>query len=247
MRTKTIRCAYLVWPPLATKDPVTGQLGGVYYDLLERIGKDWNVKIDWVEEVGAGNRFEGFKTGRYDMLCLPTGATPERTAVSDFSLPFYFCPFYMVTKEGDTRFDTNRKKANDPAISMLTIEGYMVKSIIEAEFPKAKIQTLPELSTDSDVLMSVQMGKADATVAESVLLADYMANNPGKLHRVSGPPVRFSGGTIPFPLNEPQLRAKLNTTLQYYLDTGVIEKILMKHNIGPDKVLRVADPYKHLP
>jgi len=247
MRTKTIRCAYLVWPPFMMKDVTTGKLSGIYYDLLERMGKDWSMKIDWSEEVGAANRFEGFASSRYDMICSPVGATPERTAASDFSIPMAYLPFHLFARPDDTRFDGAYDKANNENVTLLTVDGYMAATIIKSEFPKAKLSTLPNLSTDADILMSIQMSKADASVCENIMASDYMKNNPGKVKRVPGPPLRFAGETVAFPLNEPQLRAKINTTLQYYLDTGVIEKILMSYDLGPDKLLRVAKPYTEAP
>lgn len=247
MRTKTIRCAYLLWPPFMTRDMNTGKLSGVYYDLMERMAKDWSMKINWTEEVGAANRFEGFATGRYDMLCSPVGATPERTAISDFSLSFTYVPFYLYVRADDTRFDRAYEKANDENVSMITLDGYMAATIIKSEFPKAKLTTLPNLSTDADILLSIQMGKADASVCDSIMASDYIKNNPGKVKRAEGPPVRFSTETIAFPLSEPQLRVKLNTTLQYYLETGVMDKILMRYDLGPDKLLRAAKPYEAVP
>lgn len=244
MRTKTIRCAYLLWPPFMQKDLNTGKLSGIYFELLERVAKDWSMKVDWAEEVSAANRFDGFATGRYDLLCGPVGATPERTAVSDFSIPLAYLPFYLFTRPDVTRFDNDYSKANDENVSMLTIDGYMAATIIKSEFPKAKLSTLPGLSTDADILMSIQTGKTDASVCEYILASDFMKNNPGKVKRVPGPPLRFAGETIAFPLGELQLKTKLNTTLQYYLDTGVIEKILMNYDLGPEKLLRVAKPYQ---
>lgn len=247
MRTKTIRCAYLVWPPYMTRDTTTGQLGGVYYDLLERMAKDWSMKVDWAEEVGTANRFEGFAAGRYDMLCSPVGATPERTAVSDFSIPMGYQPFYLYARADDTRFDNAYDKANDPAVTFLTLDGYMASTIIKSEFPHATMKSLPNLSSDSEVLMSIQMGKADASVCEASMASAFIQNNPDKIKRVAGPPVRVAGETISFPLNEPALKTKINTTMQYYLDTGVLDKILTANTLTPEKFLRVAKPYQSAP
>ncbi|MDD3182929.1 MAG: transporter substrate-binding domain-containing protein [Alphaproteobacteria bacterium] len=244
MRTKTIRCAYLVWPPYMTRDATTGKLGGVYYDVLERMAKDWSMKVDWAEEVGTANRFEGFATGRYDMLCSPVGATPERTAVSDFSIPMGYQPFYLYARADDMRFDNAYNKVNDQSITLLTLDGYMAAAIIKSEFPNAKLLSLPNLSSDADVLMSIQMGKADASVCDPSLSGAFLKNNPGKMKQVDGPPIRILGETISFPLNEPQLRAKINTTIQFYLDTGVIDKILTANTLTPEKLLRVAKPYE---
>jgi len=243
MRTRTVRCSYLIWPPYMNRDVTTGKLSGVYYDLLERMGKDWAVKIDWVEEVGAANRFEGFKTGRYDLLCSPTGGTAERTAVSDFSIPFVYESFYLYARAGDTRFDNAYEKLNDEHVTLMTQDGYMGATISKSEFPKAKLSSLPELSSNIEILTNVEMGKADAAVCDASMGYDFMRNNQGKIKRVSGHPLRVAGETIPLPIGEDRLRSKINSTLTYYLDSGVIEKILTANGLTTNKILYVAKPY----
>ncbi len=243
MRTRTIRCGYFIWFPYMNRDVNTGKLSGVFYDLMERIGKDWAVKVDWAEEVGISSRFEGFKTGRYDLVCSPTGASPERAAVSDFSIPFVYEVFYLYVRAGDVRFDNAYQKLNDEHITLVTQDGYMGATITEAEFPKAKRYSLPELSSDTEILMNVEMGKADAAVFNASSAYDFVKNNQGKIKRVLGSPLQALGETIPLPIGEDRLRSKINTTLTYYLDSGVIEKILTVNGLTADKVLRVAKPY----
>ncbi len=244
MRTKTIRCSYLVWPPYLNKDTATGKLSGVYFDLMERIGKDWGVTIDWAEEAGTASRLEGVRTGRTDFYCSASAPTPERTAVAAFSRAFVYHPFYLYVKEGDTRFDAALAKVNDPSISMLTLDGYLGSVYTKEQFPLAKTTSLPDLSTDIDILLGLGMGKADAAICDGVMAAKYIQDNPGQVRRVPGPPIRYSVGALTFPLGEPPLREKLDTTLTYYLDTGVIEKILTQNGLEPGKVLRVAKPYQ---
>jgi ABC-type amino acid transport substrate-binding protein len=244
MRTRTVRCAYIVWPPYLNRDANTGKLSGVYYDLLERMAKDWGMKVDWVEEVGAGNRFEGFATGRYDLVCAPSGGSPERTNAADFSRPFVYHPFFLYARADDNRFDNNYDAANDPSITMQSIDGYIGASIIKQKFPKAKLSSLPNLSTDSEVLLAIAMKKADASVCDSIMATDFIKNNSGKIKRVPGEPVRYSSETIPLPLNETQLRQKIDISLGYYLETGVIDGILNDNGLDSGKVLRVAKPYQ---
>ena len=244
MRTRTVRCAYLIWPPYLNKDTNTGKLSGVYYDLMERMAKDWSMKIEWAEEVGAANRFEGFATGRYDLLCSPVGGTAERTSVSDFSRPFVYHPFSLYAREGDNRFDNNHAAANNSEITLATLDGYIGAAITKRAFPNAKVTSLPNLSTESDILLGLSMGKADAAVCDAVMAQDYIKNNPGKIKRVAGPPVSISTETIALPVGEPTLRQKINISLDYYLDTGVIETILNTNGLEHGKVLRIAKPYQ---
>jgi ABC-type amino acid transport substrate-binding protein len=51
LRTQTIRCGYVVYPPSIIKDPNTGRLSGIFYDITEKMGERLNLKIEWTEEV----------------------------------------------------------------------------------------------------------------------------------------------------------------------------------------------------
>ena len=156
MEARTLRCAYQVWPPFLAKDPNSGQLSGVYYDLLQKIGEGLSLKIDWVEEVGSANYFEGFRTGRYDAGCSAITPSPERALVSDFSIPIGYAPFYLYAREGDHRFDDNYQKANADDVTIMTSDGTFADSIANEVFPKAKTVSLPNLTNGADMLEGVR-------------------------------------------------------------------------------------------
>lgn len=244
MRTKTIRCGYAVSPVYNEKDPITGEMHGVYVDIMERIAKDWGVKIDWAEEVSAASMYEGFKTGRYDMLCSANTITAGRTIATDFSRPIAYPTFYLFVRENDTRFDNAYDKANDENIRMTTFDGYFGATVTKDYFPKAKLVALPELSNDVDILMNVVSGKADGGVLAGIVAAEFMKKNPGKIRRVAGPPLRYPSLVFALPKGEEVLKAAINTSLTYYLDTGVIEKILQDYGLDRTNLLRVAKPYE---
>ena len=42
-----LNCGYVVYSPYFTKDPNTGQLGGIFYDLTNELGKRLDLKINW--------------------------------------------------------------------------------------------------------------------------------------------------------------------------------------------------------
>ncbi|HAX90887.1 MAG TPA: hypothetical protein DCY07_01580 [Rhodospirillaceae bacterium] len=244
MRTKTIRCSYQIWPPFLTKDPNTGKMSGVYVDLIERLGRDLGLTINWAEEVGSATMFEGFKTGRVDLFCMAVTASPERTLVSDFSRPIVYDPLYFYVRANDPRFDNAYEQINNESVSLLSSDGHFAISIIKEEFAKAKLVTLPNLTSDTDVLMEVATGKADAAICDSVMAQNFIKNNPGKVRQVLGKPVRYPSFNLAFPLGEDKLRAMLNTSLTYYIETGFIDRLMKSYDIDEPKLLRVAPPYE---
>ncbi|MDB5477939.1 MAG: amino acid transporter substrate-binding protein family, partial [Alphaproteobacteria bacterium] len=87
MRTGTLRCGYALSQPQMMKDPNTGKLSGVDYDVWEAIGKQLNVKIEWTEEVGWGNFIEGLRTSHYDAFCSNIWADYARTKLLTLTIP----------------------------------------------------------------------------------------------------------------------------------------------------------------
>lgn len=242
-QTRQIRCSYEVWPPLLIKDPNSGALSGVYFDLMERLGRDLNLKIVWAEEVGAADAYEGIRTGRTDLFCAPVTPTAARAAIVDFTRSIGYDPFYLYVRAGDERFDGGYEKANDPQVLFLSLDGYVGATMTKEEFPKAQLKTLPNMTTDADVLLGLSTGKADAAVCDSIAAHDFMKSNPGKIKQVAGPPVRFPSIALALSLGEGRLRQMLNTALTHYLETGVMEKIYRVYDLDSEKLLRPARPF----
>ena len=93
IRTGTIHCGYFLWPPFLEKDVNTGKMSGLSYDIMEEIGKQLSLKIEWAEEVNFASMFEGFASGRYDMICGPMFPTPARARASDFTIPLFYSTY----------------------------------------------------------------------------------------------------------------------------------------------------------
>src|SRR5688572_9830165 len=49
--TKTLRAAYITYPPAVIRDPATGKLTGTFVETLERAADNLGWKVQWTEEV----------------------------------------------------------------------------------------------------------------------------------------------------------------------------------------------------
>src|SRR5580704_1928032 len=110
LRTGEIRCAYEPYAPALSKDPNTGQLSGIFYDVVEEIGRRLNLKINWVEEVGYGVIPEGFVTDRYDAFCNTVFPTAERSRGGAFTIPIFYSSVDVFVRADDHRFDNDLSK-----------------------------------------------------------------------------------------------------------------------------------------
>lgn len=244
MESGTIRCGYYTWPPFFSKDPNTGKFAGIAYDLTEEIGRQLGLKIEWTEEVSIDAMFEGYATGRYDLICPPVVATPARTRVSDFTIPFVYLSYKLYARAEDKRFDNHFDKINAPDVKYASLDGDMNALLGKELFPLAQKVDLPPMSPVSDLLLQVATGKADVTAMEPVMAMEFMRHNPGKIRLVAGGPVRVMPGNLSVPPGEEKLKAMLNTTLRTLIDIGYIDRVLKTSPDYDATLLRVAPAYQ---
>lgn len=57
IKSGTIRCGYLPYPPYCMKDPNTNKLSGIFVETIELVGKRLDLKIVWSDEVGYESLF----------------------------------------------------------------------------------------------------------------------------------------------------------------------------------------------
>jgi ABC-type amino acid transport substrate-binding protein len=163
-RTKELRCSYVVYPPTFAKNMETGEFSGVMYDLMEALGKQMGIKIIWAEEVGMDGAFTGLATGRYDAVCPGFWINPERAAISNFAVPFYYQGAFAQVRADDMRFDAGPQTIDQAGVRIGVTEGEMAQLIAKENFPSAKIVSQPGLAGESAALMDVMTGKADVAL-----------------------------------------------------------------------------------
>ncbi len=229
MERGEIRCGYFLWPSVLEKDVNTGTLSGVYYDLMTEIGARLDLKIAWTEEVSFGSMFEGFSTGRYDVICGPMSPTPGRARVSDFTRPLFWWPYYAYVAAGVTRFDNDYGAMNDPEVTFLGYDGEYSSMLPPRTFPKAQLKTLPQMADPSHLLLEIANGRADVALTDPVNAEKFMAGNPDKIRRVAGAPTYLSPITLPIPAEAARFRRMLDVTVFDILYTGTMEEIFARY------------------
>ena len=184
-RTGTLRCGYQVWPPMFVKDPNTGKMSGLYYDLVEEIGRQLKIKIEWTAEIATGQMLSDLNMNRYDAVCGYFGRTPSRAREAGFTMPLFYVPIYMYVRADDTRFDRDVFSANKPDVKFATLDGEFSSIAANESFPDAARVSVPQMSTAADLFMIVSSKKADAVIQDSAAFSDYDTHNPGILRPAS--------------------------------------------------------------
>lgn len=241
-RTGVLRCGYYNWPRYLTKDPATGKMDGVFYDIVEEMGRQLKLKIEWTAEAATGQMLSDLAMGRFDMICGGFGETPGRAREGDFVGPVVYMPIHLFARKDDLRFENNYERANKPDVTFSIMDGEFSAIGANEHFPDAARVAIPQLASITDLYIAVASKKADLVVEEPMSFEDYNETNPGALHKVAGGPLSVLAIGFPIPPNEPALKDALNTTLAYLRDSGFVDKALKKHE-GSEKALRVAKPY----
>ena len=235
----TLRAGYIVYPPYIFKDPKTGELSGIFYDITNEIGKQLDLKVEWVEEAGYGTIATSLQAGRYDVYA---GIWPNaaRSKAITFTVPAYYDAVYAYARTADHRFDNNLGAINSSAIKISTIDGELGDSIAKGSFANAQRISLPQSSPFDQLSLQVITNKADITFLPPTPANLFLKANPGTIRRVSETPVRIYGATIGVKLGESGLQEAISVALRELINTKAVDRILDKFDPA---ALRLAPPY----
>lgn len=248
IKSGQLNCGYVIYSPYFTKDPNTGELGGIFHDITDEVGKRLNLKINWVAESGWGTYIQDVSTGKVDALCSGLWADSAAARGVGYSTPLMFAGVEAYVRAEDTRFDNNLSAIDHPEIRIATSDGSVSGTIGLTDFPKAQIISLPNLSDYSQVIENVVTNKADVVFIETPKALEYLKANPGKIKKIPpGDPVRIYRTVYALKQDEIRLQSMLDTALNELLDSGFVEKILQKYEVQTGQIFyRVNRPYRVL-
>ena len=229
-----IRIGYIIYPPTLVKDPATGQLSGVSYDIVEAAAKKLGVKTNWVEEVGWGSAIEGLKTGRYDILGTQMWPNSARAREAVFSYAPMNSVIYPYVRSGDARFAGSLSNLDSSQYTISTIDGEMATFIAKDDYPQAKLNMLPQLTSYAEVLLNVVNNRADIAFIEPSAANDFLKSNPGKIQRVGNRPIRSFGNSFAFARGQDSMVAMWNVALGELMNEGMVARTLQKYGVSSD-------------
>jgi ABC-type amino acid transport substrate-binding protein len=245
IKSGTIRCGFITYPPMLARDPNTGAMSGIVADLMTEVGVLLDLKIEWAEEVGFDTSIEGLKAGRYDMICTGFWRNVLESKHVFYTIPYLYSRTGIFVRADDGRFDSDIATMNDPAIRIVTKDGQITGAIAQRDFPKATIVELPNLTSSADLLENIASGKADATFVEAGAGLDYIKANPGKIKSIhDATPLRIYQNTLALPFGASEFKSMIDTALIEIVDNGGMDKIVQKYDPEGKIFLPVAKPYQ---
>jgi polar amino acid transport system substrate-binding protein len=239
MRTGVIRCGYTPYSVGLMKDPNTGKLSGIYYNVVQELAKNLSLKVEYTEEVGWGQQIESLNADRFDMMCSPTSLNSGRARAADFSIPLYYSPVVIWARANDMRFDDTIKGIDDPSVKISTLDGEQTAVFARNFFPKAQQVALPQMTPFSDLMMQVTTGKADVTFAEPFAAYEFMESNPNQLRQVkASKPLVVVPNVILMKRNQFAFRQMIDNGLRELFNTGFVDRAIDRYEKYPNSYIR---------
>lgn len=246
MRTGVLRCGYFIWPPYFDKDPNTGAFSGIYYDIVNAVGKTLNLKVEWTLEYALGTQVESLRTGKVDALCADGPWTRSAMPYLDYSHGYMFIPGYVYVAEGNPKA-LDYAKLNSPDITFTAIDGDGSQDYFDTMFARAKILSLPATADPGLLIKNLVGGKADAMFNDPMTVKAYTDNNPEKPFALNpGRPLAVYPFAISVSKNEQGLLNMLNQGIDLVNNMGLIDAILLKYDPSGELVFPAQKPYRHL-
>jgi polar amino acid transport system substrate-binding protein len=245
MASGTLRVGYVAYPPYIIKDPNTGQLSGIFYDLTNQLASQLALKVEWVEGAGYGTIFTDLDSNRYDVYGGGIWANSTRSKVGYFTIAAFYNSVNAYARTNDHRFDNNLAAINDPSVKISAMDGELGDVIAKADYPKAQEVSLPQSSPFDQLPLQVITNKADVAFLQPDAVAGFLKANPNTLREVSVQPLRLYGNTYAVKLGDTELQNMLDVALQEAINNGTVAKIVAKYQSVNNAYLLPATPYAH--
>jgi len=247
LRTGKIRAAYVSYPPSCIVDTETGELSGIFIDLLRQIAKKLELELEFTEEVGWATMIQGLDAHRYDIIGNAVWANPVRGKLATLSTPVYFSGIGVWVRADETRFspENNWQSINQPSVKVAAMDGSTPEVIAHEQFPRAELITYPDLTGEPQIFLDLTSKKADVFFAEPAVAMDFLENNPGTIKNLAADaPLRLFANIFMMRRHESQMKQMIDVAIRDLLSSGVVGDLINKYESSPNVFYRVARPYR---
>ncbi|MDN3359395.1 ABC transporter substrate-binding protein [Actinomadura sp. DC4] len=182
---------------------------GYDVDLLNKLAADLGVKLV-IKNLDFNGLIPGLQAKKFDLVSVGLTATEERKQVIDFTRAYVPYTSVLAVKQNDSSpatiptYDVKGK-------TITALQGSTGEQLAKKSFPSAKLQTY---SDQNAALLQVATGRANGSVLEDYILAQYQKSNPNQLKKAALPkPLDLSYGSWAVQKGNKTLTDKLNTFL----------------------------------
>jgi ABC-type amino acid transport substrate-binding protein len=238
MRTGVVRCGYLVWEPAVIKDPNTGQLSGVVYDLYKKVFDSLDLKVEWIE-ANIATYIEDLNSGKYDVECAGGFPTALRGKHVAYTKPLFYAPFHFFVRTDSPLKSVD--EINDPKVRFAVMDGDATQYYRQEYFPNSTVINLPGGDL-SQVMLQVVYGKADVTIWDALSAEPLLRSHEGQLRPLANNKINAIAVNMSVPHSEVALLNMLNTAITELHQFDSIRAVVKNYKLAPDAVVYYAEP-----
>jgi ABC-type amino acid transport substrate-binding protein len=229
--TRKLRVGYGGFPPYTQEDPRTRQVSGVTVDIMNEIGRQLGVQVEW-HRFNWNTMKADLDRGQFDVLADAIFQTPARGRELTFTEPYaHFAIGIGVVRARDSRFSTI-DQLNNSAIRVAVGQGFAEETFIKARVPRARILSIPSNEDTGAPVNAVLTGRADIAIVNLENAQRFVKANPRNLRILweNDPQAYVPAG---FALRFGDLTGAdfLNVSLRNLETTGVLKVIAEKHGV----------------
>ena len=224
-----LRAGVAVTPPWLLQDPSTKEYYGPTIDLIERIGAELGVPVEYVDS-GWDVLIAGLQSDKFDLTAAPMFATPERMKVIDFVNYTEAGTCYIAKKDNDKV--NSLEDLNSSDVTIVTFTGTGTEEGIREKYPEATINSIVQPPGGQPPIEDVLSGRADVGPFDSPLAIFLAQQYPDLKIIPQDAEYCIANADIPFPIgmgfnkNDPAFAAFLLSVvdaMQEDLDAAIFE------------------------
>jgi ABC-type amino acid transport substrate-binding protein len=223
-----LRAGYAQTGPWFYKDAKTGELGGIYNDVVEQLAKDMQIKVEW-KEVTFANVTVALRKGDFDLFGSSLVYLVPRGLVVDYIGPLYSKGTLLLChKDNADRFKT-AADLNSPDVTFSVTAGASEEPRIPLLFPnKPKvITTTGQVSLGAE---PVRAKRADVWISGDSDVLLLAKRNASWAHVIDpGNPLDRRPNTWVIRYGDPEWKSFLDFYAQFLVVNGEVERLFKFH------------------
>ncbi len=202
---------------------------GYDVDLLNQLADSMKVKLNIVN-LDFDGLIPGLQSKKFDMVSVGLTATDERKQVIDFSREYVPYVSVLAVPEADSGPFTI-ENYNKAGTKITALQGSSGEQLAKDTFPNAQIEGL---SQQNSALLEVATNRAQGSVLEDYILAQFQSSNPDQLKVADLPePLAIGYGSWAVQKGNTTLTTRLDDFLCSAQDDGTLAELYQK-NFGVD-------------
>ncbi len=209
------------YPPFESVAP-SGDIEGFDIDVLSAIAQAEGIKVEFINTAWEGI-FASLK-GKNDIVISAVTITDARKKEMDFSNPYFESTNYIAVPENSTIKSIADLKGKVVSVQEGTTGDEALTKYLGQDYKDIK-----RFKGTPEAFLELRNGKADATVADSGVVGNYVKNNPdAKLVIVKDDTFPKENYGIAVAKGNAELQSKINAGLKKIKDNGEYDKIYKK-------------------